>query len=369
MVYSLMFISGLVLTCIAREMCSSKTKYMSEIIIIFAFFCMFAIYAFRGVIGIDYNAYMDIYEKISRVELNQIFNVSENIGIEFGYLFVNFISYKLGMGIGGVYFFCAIIQFVFLFKAVKYYDSERKFIILTFIIFVSQIFFSGLDAVRQMVAICMFFYATKFIKEKNIWRFIIVVLLGTLFHKSILFTLPLYFILEKKISPITYTVSALIFLIISKFFSPSDIVTMLFKNTNFADMNYLKYFVDDHYYGSTVGVVYYLYLIMGFVFTIYQYNIKNKYSIIPVNLFLMYIILFPLFTPYLSTKRISYYFFIGGALGIPIGISSLKKVFGDKYKYIYILMGMFFTVLFFQTIKSGYTNLEWLHEPYRFIWQ
>lgn len=57
----------------------------------------------------------------------------------------------------------------------------------------------GFNRIRQYLAISIFLYSFKFIENKNLKKYLLMIFIGSLFHKIILFCLPLYFILNLKL--------------------------------------------------------------------------------------------------------------------------------------------------------------------------
>ena len=104
----------------------------------------------------------------------------------------------------------------FLYKTFDYYDCHKLGLIL---FFVTGLLFWYWDMMRQCVAISIFFYATTYIKDGKIWKYLLMVLIGMFFHLSMLFTLPLYFIRYVKIPGWTYSLIIMlaIFLLFSGF--------------------------------------------------------------------------------------------------------------------------------------------------------
>ncbi|MGG3478576.1 EpsG family protein [Peribacillus frigoritolerans] len=325
------------------------------------------LYAFRADVGIDHYSYLEIFDRVKYSELRELTNLSQEIEKESFFLFINFIGNKLGLGLNFVYFSCSVITFYFFYKALTYYDINRKYLIVSIIIFYSQVFFSGLDAVRQIVAVSIYFYSTKFIYERKLFKFIIWLFVGSAFHTSALLLIPTYFILNKKIKPLIYTLLCLLFLLLSTIFSP--IVLFDLMERLFPEWKYLRDLSHDVTYGGTVGVVYFIHLITCIGITFFQ---KEKFNdgkkIIPIQMYLLFTMLFPIASPYLSTKRLLSYLCIGMTLGIPFGLERIKKYKLKKYILpLLVIYSLFFILLFLSSVRSGYLNPLWLHEPYKFI--
>ena len=342
---------------------------IEKIFIMLTFLPLFVLYAFRGEVGIDHQSYQEIFNVVQYSNLKELPKLSDKIEIETFFLFINYLGSKWGFGINFVYFICSALTFLFIYKAITYYDNERKYFIMSIIIFYSQMFFSGLDAVRQIVAIAIYFYSTKYISERKLYLFLIWLFIASLFHSSVLLLLPTYFILRMRIKPILYIIISVAFLLLSKVFTPVILIESV--SSIFPNWKYLSDIYNDVQYGETIGSVYFIHLVTSSVFLIYQKKVgSNNKEIIPINMYVLYTMLYPLISPFLSTKRLLYYLFIGICLGIPFGIERLKDSKLAKYRLlISIIYGLLFILLFLSSVKSGYSNPQWYHEPYKFMKQ
>lgn len=65
--------------------------------------------------------------------------------------------------------------------------------------FVSLAFYLfGFAAMRQGIALCIFMYSFKYIIDKSLYKFLIVVLIGALFHKTLFIAIIAYFVTKIK---------------------------------------------------------------------------------------------------------------------------------------------------------------------------
>ncbi|HCT6818903.1 TPA: EpsG family protein, partial [Morganella morganii] len=82
----------------------------------------------------------------------------------------------------------SIISTSFVYLTAKHYN---KFIFITFYILV--LYFQNMTAIRQITAVCIALYALHYLIEKSNVRFVIFILLSSLFHSSTLLLLPFIF--------------------------------------------------------------------------------------------------------------------------------------------------------------------------------
>ncbi len=366
MIYILNFIITLILAFITQNLyINKKNKYIKIIFLSFTFIFLFIIYSMRGNVGIDYNQYSRIYDNISYYNvssLNNLLEVSNVWEVEPGFVIINILSNKLGLGVQGVYIFTTIIFMIFFLKALDYYDNKRENLTFILLIFLSQLFFKGMDAVRQFITIMMFFYSTKFIVEKNIFKYLIVIIIGSLFHKSILFMIPVYFINKLNLNILKFLILFILSIIFSKFLTFDYIINFL--SMIFPNMFYLKYIGRDATYGGTVGIVYIIYFMFSILILFNIRKIYDKKDLMCIKFFLIYIILFPYFSTSLSLVRILLYINIFIILSIPI----YRKYIPKNYKFLYTFFWVsLFIVLFFSSIKGAYCNLDRNIIPYKFF--
>lgn len=99
------------------------------------------------------------------------------------------LHFSVGLGL------CAFLQIFFLTKALK----EYKYILiaLPIALFGSRYFLDMNNGIRQMIVASIFVYASRYIVEKNIWRYIIWIVIASTIHHSSLMLLPFYLLPNK----------------------------------------------------------------------------------------------------------------------------------------------------------------------------
>lgn len=107
-----------------------------------------------------------------------------------------------------------------------------------FVFFASTEFTFLLNGARQFIAVNLCFLAFKYIEEKKIVKFYIVVLLATTFHMSALFMLPMYFVVRGK--PWSFKMCGVIIVLVLCCYFAENVFTV-FNETVLTDTVY------DHY--------------------------------------------------------------------------------------------------------------------------
>lgn len=290
-------------------------------------------------VGTDGRTYVAPF--ISQLDVDYfIFNKDIEVGyqlLEYSLLTVtnNYFWLFLVTSLTIVYCYLRIIKIY----SVDYWLSVLLFITLGFYTF----FFNGL---RQGIAIALFVLATPYLLEKKCISYLLVCLLASFFHLTVLFTIPFYFLVNLK-TKLTYKI---ILIFIFSLFASSFLVSYLAS----ANERYESYAeVSDKAGGLlTIG----FYTILG----IFIYLVSSKYKIEDkrfTKLFTFYAcgMAFMLPIAMLSVnpsgpQRLLNYFTWMLILILPI---VLKKI-NNKYIYVYTI---FFSVVYFILTTVRFSNL------------
>jgi len=164
-------------------------------------------------VGTDTNGYVSNFLGKELVFSRIMEGVSS---IEIGYQLLEFLVYNIS---NNYYFILLSIAFVFIFFSLKgiykisITPSVSIFVFITFGIY-TYIF----NGARQGLALGIFIYAIQFIKNKQFFKYLIFIGLGFLFHKSIIFALPFYFLHRFKFNLKFFTFITLLTFILIIFF-------------------------------------------------------------------------------------------------------------------------------------------------------
>lgn len=150
---------------------------------IFVILLFFA--GFRWDVGIDWASYMGLGENIATIVKLE----PANLAIKYGLL-------NWGYYDGGYWLWVmAFITLFFFFYTIGKISIMPVFSAILFICLGP--YFDSLNGVRQFLSISIFVYSWQFIFKKQLFRFVFVILVGALFHYSILLMLPAYFLVHK----------------------------------------------------------------------------------------------------------------------------------------------------------------------------
>ena len=165
-----------------------------------AFILIFIFCAIRFDVGYDYSMYYELIEgniKYFTAQINRIEYLPRQL-----VLFSSFIKFYQ--------FFFIVTSFIityFFYKSIKENSEDKWLSTLIFVCF-PIFFFMSLSVIRQFIAIAIIFYSFKFIKRREFWKYLAVILCCFFIHNSSILALPIYFIygnfINKKIIVFIY---------------------------------------------------------------------------------------------------------------------------------------------------------------------
>lgn len=152
-----------------------------------AFFILTAFAALRYDYGNDYNSYKRMYEAVQ--------SGVEDINKEFLYVLLNKItpSFYLLTAITAIFFVWVVYRMVN-----KHLIGVYQGMALLIFVINPYLFLMNLSAIRQCIAMCIFVIAIKYIYDRKIIKYLLLILLASLFHTSALVLLPVYFFINDK---------------------------------------------------------------------------------------------------------------------------------------------------------------------------
>lgn len=302
-----------------------------RILLIAAFFVMWLIAGLRFETGGDWTSYTDFFrdvEPLDKVMANKAPVFTESY-MEPAYKLLNSVVKSLGGNIQAIFLIVALLNTILLFQSVKKYTTYP--LIGVMIYFSSLYFLLDMLAMRQGVAVLLFFTSIAYIQERKFWRFLITMGIAFIFHRSCILLFPFYFIINRNFSNkghvFVFIFSLAIFGLqihwMGKMLSVvagiiggknGDIINMYLKSTTYGANRLLS-----------VGV-----LINVILFTLFMVRRteldKLKYFNIFFNLFMANIIVFFVFYEFIEiSNRYRSYFLISNLILLPYLIFLYKE--------------------------------------------
>lgn len=311
-------------------------------------------------VGADTYAYYVAFERVKLMSWTQIFDTFKQYyqvgeGKDPGYLIFQKIiqvvvnDYQIYLILIAVMFFTALGYFIY--KNTKYITDVMFAFVLYSALFYS---FFSITGIRQTIATVATLWGFELIKKKKLIPFILIILLASTIHKSVLVFLPFYFLANFQKTKLIYTVAVLIFPLVMIFRRP----VAYFLAISSGSENYLQFALSDMEAGTpTFTVLMVLVILFGWIFMKDLLKLKPSLSRI-YNAMALAFVFTPLTWVDPSLMRVVQYFSIFMLLFIPQVIDtatlSNQKVRTAIYVGIYI-------ILIFLVIRAG--------GEYKFFWQ
>ena len=164
---------------------TTRQQVCNRVCLFAVFLILFALSACRLNVGNDYAKY---------VEFMHLVNCDAYVPTEVGFnLLVKFIyglsGYENYLLVFAVYAFTTVGIFL-----LAMYEQSRDFPLTFFLFMTLGYYFQTFSTVRYYLALALALYSMKFVLRGQWGRFIVLILLGSAFHKSLLVVIPLYFL-------------------------------------------------------------------------------------------------------------------------------------------------------------------------------
>lgn len=308
-----------------------ERRYNKILLMIFSLWLIL----FAGVrdnVGIDFNVYKDHYLMFPDIEALNIRR------FEIGFESLISLLKMIGLDYQAMFF---VVAFITIYLFAKFYALYSKSPILSLILFflVPLYYLTSLNTIRQFLAVAIFAISIKYILSRSIIKYITLILIATLFHRTALFMIPVYFIGQYKPSIKLYiTLTALY---IFSLHMLENIIRIIGLPAIYLDPLFLNEGLD---------VKAYIYL--GLFIIIFMFKdllIRQKYyhGLFINMLFISTLILFtPLITelPSGPILRVTSYF----TIVLPILLANLLLLIKEKHlKWTYLLLLILSSSLYF----------------------
>src|SRR5690625_103223 len=318
--------------------------------IIPSFVAVFFVSAFRGDFMTDYVNYRNRFNSLLSIDFFDLFKYEHNI--EFGYVLLNGFIQLFTDNSLYLFVITTIIILVCFYHQFSKYSTKIWLSLLMFITVGS--YYASFNITRQIMVAAILFAGSKFLYERKLFKYILVVIVAFMFHKSALIMIPFYFILNFRIN----------FRNLFLFFATSTILVFFFDG--FLDI--VQNFVYDNYtedsYGMTGQSVANVVLPVSFLifslFNIKKLDTNNSMHRIWINAVFFYALFNVLALQVEMVERIGRYFAPYALLLIPYLFSKMKN---KHLRFIYMMVLIFMLVLYNFVILNNST-----FDPYYFIW-
>lgn len=314
----------------------------------------------RGLmVGVDTLNYYNYFS------YKRIFN--ETILFEPMYEVLNLFIIKLGLPYNYLLFLCSILT-IGSFGLMIYNFSDCP--ALVFFFFVALGFFGNtFNAVRQYLALAVFLFAIKYIRDGGFIKYLLLILIASLFHTSAIILIPVYIVRYIKLKPV-FIISLLIVVVaLSIFFVP-----MIRSITALLGISYFDRYLNSDAFLQGISLYNALYSIgMLAVFFIFYFMRKKvcelRKSTQNYDLFLMLffisvcIRIFGTFSGMFSlVNRLNIYFFFAIIFLMPYLFECMSGAWKKICVVVTLVLGVAYNLI--SGVLRGSNGIY----PYKFIW-
>lgn len=262
-----------------------KYKYLSSMYLVVIGSILFLLAAFRDGIGYDYENYRRIF---SLITIDKVPQGSSNV--EWGFYLLNVISYSFTI----VIFISALIAIPMKIKLICEYSEDG---LLSLIMYFTSVFIMfDMGVIRQGIAITFMLFSVKYIINRDFKKFLLVILCGSLFHITILVTIPLYFLSYMEFDRKVIYVASFIALLFSMF-KVTTIIFRLLSMLPLGTISYkLNYYLNSNQSNLTMSLIKRIIFLVLFVEFFKVKNIKDKKALVFLNGYFLSILVMGFFS-------------------------------------------------------------------------
>lgn len=356
--YTIIFLYAILNLYISIKLREKKNK-LYHFFLFFSYFPLWFILVFRNSsVGTDYVSVGENYTRI----VNNIYMRNYNwfgIGLN---VFCKVIGSIFGSNPFIFYFFIGTLTIIFLYKFLLN-NCEYPTMSL-FLFFVFGIYLQTFNQSRQMLAVIIVLYASRYIKEKSFIKYLIYVVFAYIFHESAIIFIPCYLLSkykEKKQFLKIYLIAILIVFFGTSIF---DKVISITKYSIYFSSQYNISNIKTTYLNLCVRV-----LFMCFCLLFYKKNNKDRMYNYCYHMIIICTLLQCITVKYYFVGRLTTYFFAFYIILLPKCIDELLKKYKKETRVVLLFtiiacMCYYFYVYYNApsgALNSGYAN-------YSFVW-
>lgn len=327
----IIYILILILVYVLSLINSRKINKLDFIFFLF----LAALSGFRYEVGTDFLGYQRYFDLIE---------AGLEAPAEPGFIFISKVILYLNLNVQVLFLTFSILTMIFLYKGIKYYsDNEYLYKPVLYVLLLLYTFFPSLNVVRQILAAVVLLYASRYIINRSMLKFVFWVLVASLFHSSSVVFVALYFIALKNFRRFTM----ITLLIISLFLANAGIITSSLEyihyNLNFLDVGgYIEKYLESSYNAKefNFGIVFSINFFVLIIFILLKDRlITNERTQLIFNFHYLYILSYILAIDAFAFSRFNYFF----GIYMAISISRFGILFDNESRKIveYVILGLY----------------------------
>lgn len=240
----------------------SKKKYTINLKLVFwhiSEIILIVVAAIRYDVGQDY-----MYTYVPY--FNGVLIGRPNENIEMGFYVLNKVVQLFTKDYAGIFIVCSVFFFHYIYKAIR--EQSVMPTLSVFLLVGTTYYFIFLNTMRQMMVVAVFLYAIKYIKQRNLKKFLLYMILASTIHVSAVICIPLYFLYGITLRPI----KACILLGVAIVAKPivSRIVLAIVSLTKY------NYYIDSRFDTNESGYIVLAMNVCVLIFSLIYYSRKNS---------------------------------------------------------------------------------------------
>ena len=335
---------------------TTRQQMCNRICLLSVFLILFALSACRLNVGNDYAKYVEFMHLVN-CDAYVPTEIGFNLLVKLIYGLSGFENYLL---VFAIYAFVTVLVFL-----LAIYEQSDDFPLAFFLFMSLGYYFQTFSTVRYYLALALAFYSMKFVLRRQWIRFVVLILLGSAFHKSLVVVIPLYLLATLPWKKWQLAIGALFcttFLFCQDFYL--KLVVLLYPT--YEDTEYLE--------GGTsyINILRCLAVLIfaGLVIYMQRHDTKERTAdaeddrrfrfYFYLNLGALVLYVFCSFLPIIS--RIGYYLTISHILFLPM---LLRRVGNERWRKLFRLGIILAALLYFAIYMSRADNDGTLILPYK----
>lgn len=277
--------------------------------------------------GADWDGYTKYLDQVVPIgKFIMIGQTGGDVGFEFGYFLFCALLKQLGLGFQWLIFFVTLFNVSLITKALKNYTH---YVVWGLFVYYSLLYITvEFSLIRQAIAASICFYSYKFIEERKLGKFLLLVIIASSFHRSAIIIIPLYFVLQMCYSNVVL-IAITIFGCVLMLFRIPWITSLLmfvgrFLGDGFGEKIVLYTQHDVYGIGKEASIGDFLNIVLFIIFLLGRKSIENKkYGNLFLNLFVAYLIVYYYIYEYMEISvRFGLYFMYSLAVLFPVLLES-----------------------------------------------
>ncbi|MDM0466715.1 EpsG family protein [Clostridium perfringens] len=172
-----------------KDIRNTYANILRKISILLSFLPLFIVSAIRYDVGTDY-----FYRYVPGFIYIQYGGIET---YEKGFILLNKFILLFTSNYQWLFVVTSFIFCFFTYKAI--YDQSKGICLSIALLLVTSSYFISLNTLRQCMSVAIFLYATKYIKNRNIYKYMFWIFIAIMFHSSSIIYIPVYFIINNKI--------------------------------------------------------------------------------------------------------------------------------------------------------------------------